>query len=69
MLQASSFSALNGLSSAPKALTALRSGGWLSPGALVSVEVAAKEDLDAPEGFTVLDERRYGAAKLVLLTT
>lgn len=53
---------------APKALTALRSGGWLSPGALVSVEVAAKEDLDAPEGFTVLDERRYGAAKLVLLT-
>lgn len=53
---------------APKALAALRTAGWLAPGALVSVEVGSKEDLAPPEGFTVLDERRYGAAKLVLLT-
>ena len=52
---------------APKSLRVLRSGGWLRPGALVSVEVAATEDLDPPEGLTVLDERRYGAAKLTLL--
>ena len=53
---------------APTALTALRTGGWLAPGALVSVEVGSKEDFAPPDGFTVLDERRYGAAKLVLLT-
>lgn len=50
------------------ALTALRDGGWISSGALVSVEVASKEDWEPPEGFTLLDERRYGAARLVMLT-
>ncbi len=48
------------------ALTALLDGGWISSGALVSIEVAAKEDFAAPDGFEILDERRYGAAKLVL---
>ncbi|MBM3546164.1 MAG: 16S rRNA (guanine(966)-N(2))-methyltransferase RsmD [Alphaproteobacteria bacterium] len=49
-------------------LTALRDGGWIGSGALVSVEVAAKEDMDPPDGFSTVDERRYGAARLVLLT-
>ena len=31
------------------------------------VELAAKEDLGLPPGFTVLQDRRYGAAKLVFL--
>ncbi len=53
---------------APKALTALRAAGWLAPAALISVEVGSKEDFTPPDGFTVLDERRYGAAKLVLLS-
>lgn len=48
-------------------LLALHQAGWLAPGAVVSVEVAAKEDLDPPAGFEALDERRYGAAKIVLL--
>jgi 16S rRNA (guanine966-N2)-methyltransferase len=48
------------------ALTALASGGWLVPGALVSVELAAKEPFGPPDGFAILDERRYGAARLVL---
>jgi 16S rRNA (guanine966-N2)-methyltransferase len=52
---------------AAPALQSLRDQGWLAGGALASVEVASTEDLDAPAGFEVLDERRYGAAKLVLL--
>lgn len=51
---------------AAPALSGLLDGGWISAGALVSIEVAAKEDFVAPEGFEVLDERRYGAARLVL---
>ncbi|MBM3534001.1 MAG: 16S rRNA (guanine(966)-N(2))-methyltransferase RsmD [Alphaproteobacteria bacterium] len=52
---------------APAALEVLMKSGWIAAGALISVEVAAKEDLVPPDGFTVVDERRYGAARLVLL--
>jgi 16S rRNA (guanine966-N2)-methyltransferase len=52
---------------AASALTALAASGWLAAGVLAVVEVAAKQALDAPEGFALLDERRYGAAKLVFL--
>jgi 16S rRNA (guanine966-N2)-methyltransferase len=52
---------------AAPALTALAAAGWLAPGALVVIEVAAKQTLAAPDGFALLDERRYGAAKLVFL--
>lgn len=51
----------------PKALTALRDKGWIAPGALLCAELAAKEELDLPEGFTAMDERRYGAAKVILI--
>ncbi len=50
-----------------KALAALASAGWLAPDALAIVEVAAKEPFEAPPEFTVVDERRYGAARLVFL--
>lgn len=46
-------------------LTGLRAAGWLAPRALVVVEVAAKEALAVPPGFQVMDERTYGAARLV----
>ncbi|HTH16347.1 MAG TPA: 16S rRNA (guanine(966)-N(2))-methyltransferase RsmD [Magnetospirillum sp.] len=49
-------------------LAGLADKGWLAPGALVVVEVAAKEPLTPPPGFTVEDERTYGAARLVFLT-
>jgi 16S rRNA (guanine966-N2)-methyltransferase len=49
------------------ALKALAQSGWLADGALAVVEIAAKEDLDVPEKFEALDERRYGAAKFVFL--
>lgn len=51
----------------PRALAALAGAGWFAPGVIVTVEVAAREDFSAPEGFEILDERRYGAARVLLL--
>lgn len=48
-----------------KALAALARAGWLAPGAICSLEVAHNEDVAVPDGFTPLDERRYGKAKLL----
>jgi 16S rRNA (guanine966-N2)-methyltransferase len=50
------------------ALAALAVGGWLAPKALVSVEIGAREDFVAPDGFSIVDERRYGAGRLMLLS-
>lgn len=52
---------------ASPALTALAAAGWLTPDALVVIEVAAREDLPPTVGFTVIDARVYGAARLVFL--
>ncbi len=52
---------------AAPALAALAKSGWLAVEALVVVELAARDVFVAPEGFTLLDERRYGAAKFVFL--
>ncbi len=49
------------------ALSALAEAGWLKPGAIATVELANTEDLLPPSGFEALDERRYGAAKIVIL--
>ena len=45
---------------APRALAALAAGGWLAPGALAVVEEAVSAPFALPDGFTTLDERRYG---------
>jgi 16S rRNA (guanine966-N2)-methyltransferase len=47
-----------------KALAALAAGGWLQPGALVVLERGAAEPPIRPEGYEVLDVRRYGAASV-----
>jgi 16S rRNA (guanine966-N2)-methyltransferase len=52
---------------APPALAALAAAGWLTPDALVVIEVAAREELPPAAGFTLLNERVYGAARLVFL--
>jgi 16S rRNA (guanine966-N2)-methyltransferase len=52
---------------AAPALEALSAAGWLEPGAVCVVETATAEALGAPPGFTLLDERRYGAARLTFL--
>src|SRR5215468_2576032 len=52
---------------ADAALPALAAAGWLAPNGLVIVEVAAREAFEAPAGFTRIDERVYGAARLEFL--
>jgi 16S rRNA (guanine966-N2)-methyltransferase len=55
----------SGLSS--PCLAALAARGWLEPGALAVAEIAATEAFEPPPGFLVEDERRYAAARLVIL--
>ena len=52
---------------AEPALFALANGGWLEDEAVVIVELGKRDDLSPPALFTPLDERRYGAARFVLL--
>jgi len=52
---------------AEPALEALSRSGWLAPEALVVVELAARSDFEPPTGFISLEERRYGAGRLVFL--
>lgn len=52
---------------AAAAMTALAEAGWMTPGCIVTVELAHNEDLLPPDGFETIDERRYGAAKIVIL--
>ena len=49
------------------ALVALTEAGWVKPDAIATVEIATTEDLLLPQGFEAIDERRYGAAKIVIL--
>lgn len=49
------------------ALLALVNKGWLAPNAVVVAEVAGKEDLEPPRALHLLDERIYGAARVVFL--
>lgn len=53
--------------SAP-ALDALARGGWLRDGAIVMVEIGARETLSPPPGFTLEKEKTYGAARVVFFT-
>ena len=52
---------------AAAALAALAQAGWTAPDAIVTVELAHNEDIEVPAGFEAIDERRYGAAKIVVL--
>jgi 16S rRNA (guanine966-N2)-methyltransferase len=45
---------------AEKALAATATGGWLAPGALIVVEERSGVAIDWPEGFEVMDVRRWG---------
>jgi 16S rRNA (guanine966-N2)-methyltransferase len=49
------------------ALEGLRRDGWLGAEALVTLELAATEDLRLPHGYTLERERRYGSAKFLFL--
>ena len=47
------------------ALASARDGGWLAPGALVVWEEGAPPAV--PEGFTLLDQRKYGDTLVTIL--
>jgi 16S rRNA (guanine966-N2)-methyltransferase len=49
------------------ALARLMEGGWLAPGAIAVFERGADEAAPQVPGLLLLDERRYGAARMVFL--
>jgi 16S rRNA (guanine966-N2)-methyltransferase len=52
---------------AAAALAALATARWVAAGALVVVEMAARAGFVLPAGFTLIDERGYGAARILFL--
>ena len=49
------------------ALQGLAARSWLAAGAIVVAEMGAKEAFEAPRSYALLQERTYGAAKVVFL--
>ncbi len=49
------------------ALEAFAAQGWLDADAICAVELAAREVFAPPDGFEMIDERRYGGTRLVIL--
>ncbi|TCS60625.1 16S rRNA (guanine(966)-N(2))-methyltransferase RsmD [Varunaivibrio sulfuroxidans] len=56
-----------GANLAPLAVQKLQTHGWLAPGALCVVEVAAQEEFPPPQGFTLLKDKTWGAARVLFL--
>lgn len=52
---------------AAPAIDALRATGWIGGGSLVVVELLAGETFEPPAGISIIDERKYGKARLVFL--
>ena len=48
-------------------LESMARGGWFADGAIIVVELPAKEIFEPPTGFAPLDERRYGTTRIVFL--
>jgi 16S rRNA (guanine966-N2)-methyltransferase len=48
-------------------LAALARQGWLAGNALVVAEMATRDAFTPPDGFSTIDERRYGKARVVML--
>ncbi|WP_458095590.1 16S rRNA (guanine(966)-N(2))-methyltransferase RsmD [Roseomonas sp. WA12] len=51
----------------PQALAALRSAGWIAPGALACLEIGRDEAVPALEGWESLADRPHGAARMLVL--
>jgi 16S rRNA (guanine966-N2)-methyltransferase len=51
-----------------KALAELAANGWLKPGTTIVWEESAEVPITVPDGFTLDDEREYGAAAVRFLT-
>ncbi len=50
-------------------IRALIMGGWLKPGTIIVIELGAKDEFLLPNGFDLLKDRSYGAARLIFLRT
>jgi 16S rRNA (guanine966-N2)-methyltransferase len=57
-----------GMGLAAPALAALARAGWIADGALGVIEQQHDEAFTAPDGFRVLSERRYGKARVMILS-
>jgi 16S rRNA (guanine966-N2)-methyltransferase len=51
----------------PRALASALEGGWIAPGGLVVLELAAGEAEPAIGGMDVLDARRYGDTRIMIM--
>ena len=49
------------------AVESLTDAGWIGADSLVVVELLAGEAFEAPAGVTIVDQRKYGKARLVFL--
>jgi 16S rRNA (guanine966-N2)-methyltransferase len=49
------------------ALLGIVNKGWVKSGAIVIVEMAAKEEIELPRHYEQLDERTYGSARVLTL--
>jgi len=52
---------------AQSALASAQAGGWITPGALIVVEEAAKAAFAAPAGMEELDRRTYDDSELIFM--
>ena len=52
---------------ASPALAGLAGKGWISEGSVAVVEISTREPFETPPAFRVLDERTYGAARVMFL--
>ena len=50
-----------------KALNGLIQGGWFADGAIIIVETDFREDINFPEQFEELDNRKYGNSRIRIL--
>ncbi len=51
-----------------RALESAHAGGWLAPGAVVALELAADEPPPEPGWLTPMDRRRYGDTQILVYT-
>ncbi|WP_420416301.1 16S rRNA (guanine(966)-N(2))-methyltransferase RsmD [Pacificispira sp.] len=49
------------------ALLAAMDAGWLAEDGLAVIQVHPKRDVDAPDGFEIADDRKYGATRFLFL--
>lgn len=56
-----------GTNLAEQALLGLRHQGWLAAGCVLVVEVGKDDEITPPREFSLMDERSYGAARVLFL--